>query len=85
MTTFKTNNITLPNKKRILTLLFIIVTVFLSSCGLHFRKDKFETGLLEIGQQTARYNCRQNINYQAYQDCITRIDKNYDEAYKGMK
>jgi hypothetical protein len=66
-------------------LVFSVATMLLTSCGLHFRKDSFETGLLEIGQLAAHHNCKQQRNQRASQSCITQVDNNYDEIIKRDK
>jgi len=66
---------------------YFIATVVMGSltncADVNFRKDTFGSGMLEIGQDMAHYNCKkQQPNFHAYQACINQVDENYNEAYK---
>jgi len=63
-----------------------IFTVLLTSCAdLNFNMDSSRQGLLDIGQQSAKQNCNQQMNPNAYQECLNRVNENYDARYKDLK
>jgi len=62
------------------TLIVLLASVLLTSCsGTNFRKE----GFLEVGEQTATYNCRKMINPRDYEACVSRVRANYDDTYKS--
>ncbi|MDX8382077.1 MAG: hypothetical protein R8M14_08210 [Ghiorsea sp.] len=63
-------------------LIGFIFTVLLTSCAdWNFNMDLSKQGLLEIGQQSAKQNCKQQMNLNAYQECLNRVNESYGTTY----
>jgi len=60
---------------------FIFTMLFVSCADFNFNDSK--QGLLEIGQISAKENCKKHINPNAYQECLNSVNENYDATYEN--